>query len=132
MKIDYTFLDKLNKPNFQPPEWIFGVVWPILYVLMFVSFYIFLSKDTTQSRMIGVWAFLIQLSLSFAWTPIFFAYKNIQLALIISFLLTIAVGYMIFEFWKISPLSAILNIPYFLWVLFADVLNFYLFKLNQY
>ena len=131
MKIDYTFLDELNKPSFQPPEWMFGVVWPILYVLMFVSFYVFLNKETSQSRMPGVWIFLLQLVLNFAWTPAFFAYKNISLSFVISLFLTIAVGYMIFEFWKISPLSACLNIPYLIWVLFADVLNFYLYKLNN-
>ena len=132
MKLDYTFLDELNKPNFQPPEWIFNYVWPTLYILMFISLYVFLSKDTTQSRMVGVWAFLIQLGLNFAWTPAFFALKNIPLAFFISVFLTIAVTYMIFEFWKISPLSAILNIPYLLWVIFADILNFYLWKLNQF
>ena len=114
MKFDYTFLDELNKPTFQPPEWAFNVVWPILYVLMFVSLYVFLNKETSCSRMSGIWIFLIQLGLNFAWTPIFFALKNISLAFAISILLTFAVGYMIFEFWKVSPLAGMLNLPYYL------------------
>ena len=120
MKINYNFLQELNQPNFQPPEWVFNIVWPLLYTLMFVSFYIFLNTKNNQ----------IQLVLNFAWTPIFFAFKRIKLALFVTILLTITVFYMIIIFSKISPIAGLMNIPYLIWLTFADILNFYLCKLN--
>lgn len=130
MKINYNFLQELNQPNFQPPEWVFNIVWPLLYTLMFVSFYIFLNTKNNQSHIFGVWLFLIQLVLNFAWTPIFFAFKRIKLALFVTILLTITVFYMIIIFSKISPIAGLMNIPYLIWLTFADILNFYLYKLN--
>lgn len=131
MKINYNFLEEINQSEFQPPDWLFNMVWPVLYTLMFVSFYIFLDTKTTQSRMPGIWIFLVQLGLNFAWVPVFFTFRNIKMALVVSILLTIAVGYMIIYFCKISLIAGLMNLPYLVWVLFADVLNYYLYKLNE-
>ncbi|MCD8377594.1 MAG: tryptophan-rich sensory protein [Candidatus Gastranaerophilales bacterium] len=131
MRINYDFAEELNQPDFQPPAWAFNVVWPILYTLMFVSFYIFLNTKTTQSRISGVWIFVIQLGLNFLWIPVFFTFRMIKFALFISILLTLFVGYMILCFCKISMLSGLMNIPYFLWLIFAGILNFSLCKLNK-
>lgn len=130
MKINYNFLQELNKPNFQPPEWCFNIIWPLLYTLMFVSFYLFLNTKNNQSHIFGVWLFLIQLFLNFAWTPIFFTFRQIKLALLVSILLTLVTFYMIIIFSKISLLAGLMNIPYLIWLIFADILNFYLVKLN--
>ena len=129
--MDYDFLNKLNKPSFQPPAIVFKIVWLILYILMFVSFYMFLSAESNNYKTIGFWVFIIQLTLNFMWSPIFFYYKKILLAFWISILLTLTVGYMGICFYQISPVSGLLNIPYFLWLIFADILNYKLWLMNK-
>lgn len=131
MKIDYDFLDEIIKPNFQPPDWVFNLVWPALYTIMFISFYIFLNTKTNTSKTVGSIIFILQLSLNFLWLPVFFTFRMIRLALLILILLTITIGYMIVYFSKVSLISGMLNIPYFIWVIFADILNLYICKLNS-
>ena len=132
MKINYDFLQELNRPEFQPPYWVFNLVWPILYTIMFVSFYVFFNTKTQQSHMPGLWIFLIQLGLNFAWVPVFFYLRQVRFAFIIALLLTTAVIYMIVLFSRISLIAGLMNLPYLLWLIFADILNFYLCVMNEY
>ena len=131
MKINYNFLTEINRPEFQPPDWLFNLVWPALYALMFVSFYIFLNTKTDETKMPGVWLFLIQFCLNFLWVPVFFTFRNIKFAFIVSLLLTLAIICMIIYFCRISILAGLMNLPYLVWVIFADVLNYYLYILNR-
>lgn len=123
MRINYDFLNEINKPNFQPPDWVFNLVWPALYTIMFISFYIFLNTKTTTPKWDGIIIFILQLILNFAWLPAFFTFKNVRLSMVILVLLTICVFYMITTFYKTSPISGLMNIPYLVWVIFADALN---------
>lgn len=129
--MDYDYINQLNKPFLQPQPIVFKIVWPILYVLMFLSLYVFLKEENNTSKMQGVVIFIIQLCLNLVWSPVFFYYKKIFLALCISVLLTIAAGIMIVHFYKESPLAGWLNIPYFVWLLFADYLNLHIWFLNR-
>ena len=130
MKIDYSFVNKLIKPNFQPPAWVFRLIWPILYLLMFISFYTYMTEKTSNSKDYGVLFFIIQLLLNFLWTSVFFGLKKIGTAGIVAILLFLFAIAMVYEFGKISAFAAYLNIPYLLWLFFAIILNIAIWKKN--
>src|SRR3712207_2705037 len=68
----------LDKPMFMPPGWLFGVVWPILYVLLGISLAMILAERPSQRRRNALILFFAQLALNFAWSPIFFAAHDIS------------------------------------------------------
>lgn len=115
----------LIKPSFSPPDWIFGPVWTILYLMMGVSFYLIWVKGKTYKKMYySVNIFAFQLFLNFLWSVLFFGLRAPLLGFIdIIFLLTVIL-FNIFIFYRTSKPAAYLLIPYFLWVLFATFLNF--------
>ena len=129
--MNYNYINELVKPRLQPPPIVFKIVWPILYILLFWSFYIFLKTEPNNMKTIGFWIFIIQLGLNYIWSPLFFYYKKIRLALFTAILLTISVGAMILCFYKISRTAGLSNLPYFLWLLFADYLNYRICILNR-
>ncbi|MFH1611920.1 MAG: TspO/MBR family protein [bacterium] len=123
----------LVKPGFGPPNWIFGPVWITLYILMGVSVYLVWSlsdrenKDKSKSALNLFW---IHLFFNAIWSPIFFGLKNPGLALISIIIIWILIIALIFKFYKISKLSAYLLVPYFAWVSFATLLNYFIWYLN--
>ena len=121
----------LVKPSFSPPNWVFGPVWTILYVLMGISFYLVWTQPVSKKRNSGIVIFLMQLTLNFAWSFLFFYFHQIGLALIEIILLWILIVAMIIQFYKIVPIAAFINIPYLLWVSFATVLNGSYYFLNS-
>lgn len=123
--------ESLNKPSFSPPNWIFGPVWTILYILMGISLYLIWKQDASKERNLAILVFLIQLTLNFFWSFIFFYFKMIGLALIEIILLWISIIIMLVLFYRIKPLAAYINIPYFIWVTFAAILNASYFILNR-
>lgn len=118
---------KLKKPSFNPPNWIFGPVWTILYLMMGVSLYLVWITKFDQLAFV---IFGIQLFLNVLWSIIFFGIKNPFYAFIEIVLLWIAILLTIVYFYNISPISAYLLIPYILWVSFASILNYAIYKLN--
>lgn len=125
-----TWFATLNKPTFNPPNYIFGPVWTTLYTLMGISLYIVLNKAKTQERFKLVSIFILQLVLNFFWSFIFFKSHQIGLALIEILILWISIVAMIILFYKTSRLASLINIPYLLWVSFAAVLNYNFYILN--
>ena len=122
----------LQKPSFNPPDWIFAPVWTILYLMMAVSAFIILSKDLNNSKVkIAFIVFLIQLLLNGLWTPIFFGAHLIFVALIEIIILWLSIILTIVLFWKVSIPAALLLLPYILWVTFAAVLNAAIWLLNR-
>ena len=121
----------LNRPSFSPPNWLFGPVWTILYILMGISLFLIWKQGVSKERNIAMFVFLLQLLLNFAWSFIFFYYNMIGLALIEIILLWIIILVMLVLFYKIKPMAAYLNIPYLLWVSFATILNAAYFILNR-
>jgi tryptophan-rich sensory protein len=122
----------LIKPAFAPPSWIFGVVWPILYLLMAVAAYrIWLRGRGEISSKKALTLYGIQLFLNFMWTIIFFKLRLIGLAFFELMLLLIFILLTTFEFFRLDKTAGILMIPYILWVSFAGVLNFTLWMLNN-
>lgn len=128
---DNEFYNTIKKPSFTPPAFVFKIVWPILYLLMFISALIIISKETGFIKKLSLITFSIQLFLNIIWSPVFFVLKKMKIALIIAIIMTIFTGITIFLFSKISLFAGILLIPYILWLVFACILNYEFLKLNQ-
>ena len=122
-----TFYPSLALPPLNPPNEIFRFVWPVLYVLMIVSFYIILTKEN-NSR--AVMLFIYQLLLHILWCYLFFTQGLFLFGFIDIILLDITVLIMLNAFHSLSPAAAYLQYPYFIWLLFATYLNAGIWYLN--
>ena len=111
----------LIKPEFVPPDGIFAPVWTILYVLIFVSLIQYILSDKNE-KLAGYVYFTIQMLLNLIWSPIFFFFQKISLALGVVILLDIFVFLTMKKFYSASKIAGYLLIPYFLWILFATYL----------
>jgi tryptophan-rich sensory protein len=121
----------LQKPSFNPPNYLFGPVWTVLYILMGVSLFLIIKTPNTEQRTTALIIFAAQLFLNFMWSFIFFYFKLTGVAAIEIVLIWISIVFMIFLFYKLSPGAAYLQIPYLLWVSFASVLNISIWYLNK-
>lgn len=121
----------LNKPEFNPPNWIFSPVWITLFLLMGISLYIIWSSKTKISYKKTAFIFFgVQLLLNTLWSIIFFGFQAPFYAFIEIILLWFSILITIIVFYRISRPAAYLLVPYILWVSFAAVLNFFIFILN--
>ena len=119
----------LNKPFFNPPNYLFGPVWSILYLLMGVSLFMILqSKSINKKKAISI--FFVQLFLNFWWSFLFFKFQLLGISLIEIVLMWLSILWMIIEFKKINKTAAYLQIPYLAWVTFASLLNLAIWYLN--
>ena len=118
---------ELNKPVWTPPNWVFPVAWPILYLLMSYSGATLANLESAGSAL-ALWA--LQISLNTLWTPVFFGLKNLKLGLIIILLLLVSVAICNYVFWLYAWIAGLLFLPYLAWVVFAAALNAAVFKLN--
>lgn len=126
-----TWYTTLHKPNFNPPDWVFGPVWTILFLLMGISAYLVWNKGLKQEGVkMALLAFLIQLGLNFLWSFIFFGLHSPLLAFFEIIILWLAILMTILQFAKTSKLASYLLIPYILWVTYASLLNFFIVLLN--
>jgi len=122
----------LDKPFFNPPNWIFGPVWATLYIMMGISAYLVWQKDINSKAVrIVLVCFIVQLFLNAIWTPLFFGLHSPLLGLIDIVLLLNAIIVTVFAFFQISRPSALLLIPYLAWVSFATILNASIYLLNR-
>ena len=121
----------LNKPSFNPPNWVFGPVWTILYIILGISLFLIWKLESGKERNQAILIFFMQLLLNFGWSFFFFYFKMIGVALIEIIVLALSIVVMIYRFYKLKPLAAFINIPYLLWVTFASVLNAAYFFLNM-
>jgi benzodiazapine receptor len=127
-----TWYDQLSRPSFTPPDWTFGVVWPVLYVIMGISAFLIWNEGFNRRQVkVALSVFALQLILNGLWSPIFFGLHMIGPALVEIIMLWAAILLTIFAFWRLSKSAALLLLPYILWVSFAVVLNVSLFLLNR-
>jgi translocator protein len=117
----------LNKPSWNPPAWIFGPAWTLLYTLMAVAAWL-VWKRVGFTRPLGL--YFVQLALNAAWTPIFFGAHEMGWALIEIMMLWIAIALTLISFFRVNRAAGWLLAPYLAWVTFATALNFTLWKLN--
>ena len=122
--------DGLLKPFFMPPGWAFGVVWPILYLLIGLALALILAEPPSTKRRNALILFFLQLALNFAWSPIFFAAHRIQLALGVIVAMAGFAALTAGQFRQIRPLAGALMVPYLLWLCFAFALNSAIGNLN--
>lgn len=126
-----TWYTTINKPDFNPPDYVFAPVWTALYFLMGISLFLIwkegLSNKIVKSAFI---VFLVQLVFNALWTVIFFGLHSIAGGLIVILILWILILVCIIRFKKISVTASYLLIPYFIWVTFATILNFFILLLN--
>lgn len=126
-----TWYASLNKPAFNPPNWIFGPVWTFLYITMGIAVYLIWQKGLKHPpAKIAITFFIIQLILNCFWSIAFFGFKSPIAGLMVLILLWIAILATIITYYKISIWAAILLIPYIFWVSFAGILNYSIVKLN--
>lgn len=123
-----TWYTMLEKPTYNPPSWVFGPVWSILYLMIAVSGWLIYLKTGWKSLALKIYG--LQLYLNAVWSPLFFGLKQPGIALIDIALLWGAIAWTMFMFKKHSISALILLIPYFLWVTFATILNFEIWRLN--
>ncbi len=120
----------LNKPFFNPPNYLFGPVWSMLYILMGISFYRILQSQDSELKRKAILIFCIQLILNFLWSFLFFRFQMLAISFIEIIIMWISIATMIYTFTKIDKTAAYLQIPYLLWVSFAGVLNAAIWYLN--
>ncbi len=121
----------LNKPSFNPPNWIFAPVWTLLYILMGIAAGIVWSKGYYHKWVkTAMYHFVFQLLFNGLWSIIFFGFQSPGLALIVILILLVLIAITYKWFKVVSNTAAYLLIPYFAWVLFATVLNFSICQLN--
>ena len=117
----------LNKPFFNPPDWIFAPVWTTLYLFMAIAIWKVWIKSKNKSI---VYLYFIQLFFNTTWSIIFFVFHKIVLAMIVLVILILLIIILIIRFKRVNLYSYYLMIPYLLWCLFALLLNVSLIILN--
>ncbi len=129
MKEIPTWYAGLVKPFLNPPSWVFGPVWTLLYALMGVSAFLIYKQGKNASTALQL--FGVQLVLNAVWTPIFFGWHRLDIALFVIVLMWAAIFATIRAFSKFSKTAAYLLVPYLFWVTFATYLNMSLWLLNR-
>jgi translocator protein len=117
----------LAKPSFNPPNWLFGPVWTLLYVLIALVGWRIWRRERSSAAMQLWW---LQILLNFLWSPVFFGLEQIGLALVAILMLLGAILAFIACAWKLDRLSTWLFVPYAAWVAFASLLNASIWALN--
>ncbi len=117
----------LIKPAFNPPNWIFGPVWSVLYVAIAVAGWRSWQRNRA-GRAMKIW--IVQMIANFAWSPAFFVAQRVDLAFAVIIFVFVSILAFIAVTWRKDRLSALLFVPYALWVGFASTLNGAILFLN--
>lgn len=117
----------LAKPAWTPPNWLFGPVWSVLYLMIAVAGWLVWYSEAPRSAR---WLWGAQLVLNGVWSPIMFGMHNITLALVVIVLMWLAIAAFIATTWRPVRTAALLFVPYLAWVSYATALNFALWRLN--
>ena len=124
------WFDALEKPALMPPGWVFGVAWTILYILLGLSLAMVLHAKGAKRRNRALGLFALQLLLNFTWSPVFFAFHRVDLALSIIAAMLVGTFAMIVVVWRIRVVAGLLLYPYLAWLMFAGLLNYQIMALN--
>ncbi|MFC2066308.1 TspO/MBR family protein [Chloroflexota bacterium] len=126
-----TWYAALQKPFFTPPNWLFAPAWATLYLLMGISAFIIWRRGLSDKPVReALFIFGVQLVINALWSVVFFGLKSPLSGIIVIVALWIAILYTMYKFYKLSPVAALLLIPYILWVSFAAGLNVSIWLLN--
>jgi len=125
-----TWYAQLRKPEWTPPNWIFGPVWTILYLMMAISAWLVWRSSSWSSTKFALSLFAIQLVLNTLWSVVFFGLHRVGPAFAEILLLWMMIIATSVAFLSLSLLAAWLLIPYLAWVAFASYLNFRIWQIN--
>jgi tryptophan-rich sensory protein len=121
----------LVKPNFTPPNWIFGPVWTALYVMMAVACFRILRREITRGPRQPIIAYILQSILNGLWSVVFFGLTSPALGLLVIAPLWLSIIWTMVIFWRIDRVAGSLFFPYIAWVSFAIALNVGIWILNS-
>ena len=120
----------LAKPSIQPPGWLFGVAWTLLYALQGLALALIIDARGARGRTTAICLFAFQLTLNFAWSPTFFLLHQVSAALVLMVMILIAAGATAFAFARVRQVAGWLMLPYLAWLAFATLLNYRFDVLN--
>jgi tryptophan-rich sensory protein len=122
--------ESLVKPSWTPPSSVFGPVWTLLYIMMGIAAWLVWQRRAVAHVTVPLLLFAVQLILNGMWSYIFFGRQEPAVAFFEIVVLWAAILFTLVAFWKIRAAAGALMVPYWLWVSFASVLNFQLWRLN--
>lgn len=125
-----SFYQQLARPDWAPPGWLFGPVWSVLYALMGVAAWLVWRARGFAGARSALLLFVVQLGANALWSWLFFAWHQGALACAEILLLWLLIVATLVSFWRIRPLAGALLLPYLLWVSFAAVLCYAMWKGN--
>ncbi|MBO9669737.1 MAG: tryptophan-rich sensory protein [Sphingobium sp.] len=120
----------LAKPSFNPPGWVFGTVWPVLYLLIGFALAIVLNARRAPGRGLAIMLFLVQFACNLVWSPLFFGAHEVTLAAYLAVIMFVLAALTTVYFWRIRPAAGLLMLPYVAWLAFASVLSYQVHNLN--
>jgi len=123
--------ERLAKPTWRPPNWVFAPVWSVLYLIIAVSGWLVWREAGFSAAAFPLSIYAISLALNGAWSGFFFGLHRPDLAFFDVILLWVSIVATIVTFYPIEPYSALLLLPYLIWVTFAAMLNLAIWRLNQ-
>ncbi len=126
-----TWYAGLQKPDINPPSWVFAPVWTVLYILMGISLYLIVQSDLKkQDVQFGLILFIFQLLVNIGWSFFFFGLHSTFYGFLAIVLLWAVLLCTIIQVWRFSIPAAVLLMPYFIWVSFAGYLNYAILVMN--
>lgn len=125
-----TFYGQLTQPAWAPPGWVFGPVWTTLFALMGIAAWLVWRSGGFAQQRWPLAVFACQLALNALWSWLFFAWKLGAAAFFEVLLLWLGIAVTLVLFWRVRRVAGLLLVPYLLWVSFAAILNFSLWRLN--
>ncbi len=126
-----TWYQQLIKPSLNPPSWVFAPVWSTLFLLLGLAFYlVWVSPDNTPKRKTALFLFCVHLGVNTLWSFLFFGLRSPFWAFIDILVLWGMITLLVRIFWCVDPRAGIMLIPYLLWVSFASLLNYKIWRLN--
>ena len=120
----------LAKPDFTPQDWVFGAVWPVLYLLIGLALSVVLNARGAPGRGLAITLFLVQFACNLIWSPLFFAAHQVALAAYLAIVMLVLAAVSAVYFARIRPLAGLLMLPYVAWLVFAAVLSYEVHDLN--
>ena len=123
-----SFYAQLSKPSWAPPAWVFGPVWSVLYALMGVAAWLVWRSPGSRGTALGLFA--VQLAANALWSWLFFAWHRGALAAVEILVLLALIVATVAAFWRTSRPAGLLLVPYLLWVSFASVLMWAVWRGN--
>lgn len=126
--VSSSWYENIQKAPWTPPGWVFGAAWTS--IMIFFSIYLATAWPKIENKKILIGLFTLQWMLNVGWNPIFFYYQNMLLGLIVILLLTFLIGFILIFYWKEVKFISLFILPYFVWLIIATSLNWYILLKN--